>query len=829
MQGFTRCARVGFWLTAGTMAVAMATVAQAQGAGTPAPTAPQDQPNAKDAAVGDIIVTAQRREESINRVGISIQALSSDTLQELRVNNVRDLTAVVPSFTVAQSYQGVPTYTLRGIGFNSINLSATSTVGTYTDEVAFAYPIMNTGPLIDIERVEVLKGPQGTLYGRNTTAGLINFVTGKPSEKASGAMSVDVGNYETFNVGGYVTGPIASGIQARLGYRVDISNDGWQISNSRGERLGRVKRYGLRGSLALQPGPFDVDLSATYWVNKSDTVAGQAIGFTPATTPGGGGSASFFNAPGAAAYIAANRPTSGSQAEWAPFERRSTDIGRGAGLDGPLTEDNYFLALKARVELDVSDHVRIVSLTGYNEFDRQATFDWSGIPNEVLVQEADGHIESFAQELRIEGDGAGYNWLVGGYYAKDTITDTNRTLLGENANVGLIRAATLQLIASPLNTFGYTTADAATAFRTYRDEGFFDTYTWSVFGNADYAFSELLKLTVGARYTQDLQKFSGCSRDFNGSMLPNINLANRALYLRLFGQLAAPIGLNQCNTFNSATNSFGIVHSRLDEDNVAWRASLDLTPSPTTLFYASVSRGYKSGTSPINAASNALQNLPVRQEQLTAYEVGAKLGLLDRKVQMNLAGFYYDYKDKQISTYFADPIYTALARLDNVPKSQAYGIEGELTIRPVSALTLVGNALWLKTKVKGYVGTNAAGQTQNFDGARFIYSPEWTLSGTAFFDKPVNDTLNITANANVRYQSRQTTIFEINPLYDIKPYTVANASLGLKAPDDSWALSIWGRNLFDEYYWNAVASNANIVVRFPGQVRTFGATAAFRF
>lgn len=171
---------------------------------------------------------------------------------------------------------------------------------------------MNTGPLIDIERVEVLKGPQGTLYGRNTTAGLINFVTGKPSEVASGAMSFDIGNYQTTNVGGYVTGPIANGVQARVGYRVDLSNKGWQISNSRDERQGKVKRYGLRGSLALQPGPLEVDLSATYWVNKSDTVVGQAIGFTPGTAPDGTGAARFFNAPGAADYIRDNFPTDGS-------------------------------------------------------------------------------------------------------------------------------------------------------------------------------------------------------------------------------------------------------------------------------------------------------------------------------------------------------------------------------------------------------------------------------------------------------------------------------------------------------------------------------------
>ncbi|MES2095663.1 MAG: TonB-dependent receptor [Pseudomonadota bacterium] len=794
-----------------------------------AQTAPASSDKPKvDEGTPDIIITAQRREESINKVGLSVQALTKDTLTELRVNNVRDLTAVVPSFTVAQSYQGVPTYTLRGIGFNTINLSSTSTVGTYTDEVAYAYPIMNTGPMIDIERVEVLKGPQGTLYGRNTTAGLINFVTGKPSDTPSGAFSVDVGNYETLNAGGYVTGPIAKGVQARFGFRADLSNQGWQISNSRGERLGEVKRYGFRGSLALQPGPFKIDLSGTYWINKSDTVAGQGVGFTPATTPGSASTTALFNTPGIASYIASNQPTRGDQADWAPFAQRSADIGRGPGLGGPLAENNYFVGLKGKIQLDLGTHARIISLTGYNMFDRKATFDWSGAPYEILIQNADGHITSFAQELRIEGDGANFNWLVGGYYAKDKILDSNRTLLGQNANVGLVRAFTAQLTASPLNTFGYTLADAATSFRTYRDVGNIDTTTWSVFANGDYAFSDLFKLTLGARYTRDKQNYVGCSQDFNGSMLPNVNLTNRALFLQIYGQLAAPISANQCNTYNPATNSFGLVSSTLNEDNFAWRAAIDITPGPTTLFYASVSRGYKSGTTPINAANIARQNGSVKQEQLTAYEIGAKLGLFDRKVQFNVAGFYYDYKDKQISTYFADPIYTALARLDNVPKSKAYGVEGELTVRPTRTLTFLANALWLKTRVDNYLGTNAAGQPQNFDGARFIYSPELTLSGTALLDQPVSSTLNFTGNVNVRYQSRQTTVFEINSLYDIKPYTTVNAGIGIKA-SSGWSLSIWARNLFNQYYWNAVASNANIVVRFPGQTRTFGATAAFHF
>src|SRR5688572_10264997 len=244
-------------------------------------------------ALEEIVVTAQRRAESINKVGMSIQAVDADSLEALRVTSIRDLTTIVPSFTVSQSYQGVPTYTLRGIGFNTINLSATSTVGTYVDEVAYAYPVMNTGPLMDLERVEVLKGPQGTLYGRNTTAGLINFVTAKPTSEFEAGVSMDVGNYETYNVGGYISGPLSQSVQVRLAARGEKSGEGWQESISRDESLGEIERYGVRGSMALQLGEgTHIDVSATWWKNESDTVAGQGIGFTPSTAT------SPFNSPG---------------------------------------------------------------------------------------------------------------------------------------------------------------------------------------------------------------------------------------------------------------------------------------------------------------------------------------------------------------------------------------------------------------------------------------------------------------------------------------------------------------------------------------------------
>ena len=783
-----------------------------------------------EAAPGEIIVTAQRRAESLNDVAMAVQAVDADTLQALRVTDVRDLTAVAPSFTVSQSYQGVPTYTLRGIGFNTINLSATSTVGTYVDVVAYAYPIMNTGPVMDLERVEVLKGPQGTLYGRNTTAGLINFITAKPTDKFEGGLSVDLGNYDTYNIGGHISGPLGEGIAARIAVRSENSDKGWQVSNSRGDRLGKVDKLGVRGSLALDPAEgTHIDMSVFWWQNKSDTVAGQGIGFTPATNPVTGTSNSrLFNAPGLANYLAANFPTKATQADWAPEAARSADIGTGLGLKGPLAENNRFWGLKLRIDQDLGPDMKLVSLTSYNDFKRDALSDWSGAPYEVLLQKTDGRIKSFAQELHVEGKSGPVNWLLGGYYANDRIVDANRTMLGQNANVGLIRYAGSGLLTSPFNSGGYTATQMAQAFRTYEDIGRIRTRTWSLFGNADWQLTDQFKASVGLRYTEDRQRYNGCSRDFNGNMLPNVNVVNRALYFQTYGVVAAPITQGQCNTFNPTTGTFGEVASVLEENNLAWRVALDWQPNNDTLVYASVSRGYKSGTTPINAANLARQNAPVVQEKLTAYELGLKATLADRKVQANVSVFYYDYADKQISTYFADPIYTALARLDNVPKSEAYGLEAELTVRPMRGVALTGNALWLHTRINSYNGTNAGGLPQNFDGSEFIYSPKFQGSVTLTYDTPISDGLNLNGAIAARYQSESNTIFEDLALYKIKPYAVVNASLGVKS-ESGWSASIWAKNLFDKYYWSAVASNANVVVRFPNPPRTFGVSLGYDF
>lgn len=811
--------------------------------------------------LGSITVTAQRREETVNEVPMAIQAFSGDQLDLLNATDVEDLEALVPSFSVSQSYQGVPTYTLRGIGFNTINVSATSTVGTYVDEVAYPYPFMNSGPMFDIERVEVLKGPQGTLFGRNTTAGLINMVTNKPTKAYESSIGVDVGNYDTFNLEGMVNLPLSDKIQSRIAFRKETSSEGWQKSITRGEDRGTIDKLGYRFSLAVElTEKMDVDFSYNGWVNKSDTIAGQGIGLTPNTDPtfivpgtNGPSTASGFNQPGLVNFLANNFPTNAKQADWAPISDRSLTIGAGKGIDGPLEEDSKFDAFKLGFDYLFDNDVKFVSLTGYNKLDRQAVLDWSGAPYQILVQDVEAEIKSFSQELRFEGENGPAKWLVGAYYGKDEITDGNQTLLRDNANSNFVSTAAYLLTVNPAalgfppqiaglvslvnidpeSGQPYSAAELLNSFQTYFDTGDFESETWSIFANTDWEITPSLTLTTGLRYTDDSQKYVGCSGDIGGSMQPNVNVFNRVFFTTLYGLTAPPTALpeNGCNTYDLTTNSFGPVVSDTKEDNVSWRVVANWSPASldSTLFFASVSKGFKSASTPVNAASKSEQNQPATQESLLAYELGVKSGLFDGKVQANASVFYYDYKDKQISSFFPDPIYRALSRLQNAPEGEAYGFETDITWSISDDLTAVGGMTLLHTEFGDFNTSDAFGLPTNRAGDPFLYSPEEVFNLTLVYDRPLNDTLGVSAVLNGRWQSDSTAGIPSDSAFDIDSYGILNGSIGLYSLNDSWEFSIWGKNLTDEYYWNQVVGNANVNVRFAGKPRTFGASLNYRF
>ena len=833
---------------ASALAITLATPALAQETTAPeaAPAATETTTDS-DLKLGSITVTANRREESAQDVPMAIQAFGEDTLNQLNINSVEDLTTVVPGFSVSQSYQGVPTYTLRGIGFNTINLSATSTVGTYVDEVAYPYPFMNSGPVFDVSRVEVLKGPQGTLFGRNTTAGLINVVTNKPVDEFQAMAKAEVGNYDTWNLEGMVNLPIAETIQARFAVRSENSDKGWQRSMSRpDEDRGTVDKLGFRAAVAIQPSDkLDVNLSYNGWINKSDTIAAQGIGLTPSTdptfivpgsTPPGPSQTAAFNAPGLVAFLQNNRPSSAKDADWVPYNVRAATIAGVPGMTDDNKEDSSFHAFRAGINYTFDNDLTLVSLTGYNKLEREAILDFSGAPFQILNQDIDGEIKSFSQELRLEGQTDRVNWLVGAYYGKDETVDTNRTMLRDNANSNFISFVASTLVGSPFNVdpetgLPYTVAELANSFQTYRDSGDFETTTQSIFANADWEITPEFSLTTGIRYTEDKQDYVGCSADVNGSMQPNVNVFNRTYFALIYGLTTPTPALleNGCNTYDLTTNTFGPVTSSTKEDNVSWRIVGNWTPQDNMLLFASVTQGYKSASTPVNAASKSEQNAPATQEGLLAYEVGMKAQFFNQRLQTNSSLFFYDYEDKQVASFFPDPIYRALARLQNVPKSEAYGFETEVTWLVNENLTAMGGLTLLQTEIKEFDTSESFGLPTSRAGDPFLYSPETSLSLALLYDRPVTEQYGLRGSLSGRWQSDSTAGDPDDPLYDIDSYGVLNGSIGLYTLNDTWEFSVWGQNLTDEYYTQQVTTNANVVVRYGNKPRTYGASLTYRF
>ncbi|MDB5714474.1 MAG: hypothetical protein JWO15_1871 [Sphingomonadales bacterium] len=760
----------------------------------------QDTSSATDAPSDEIVVTAQKRSESVNKVGLSIQAFSGDTLKNAGITTTSDLTQIVSGFTFSRSNANTPIYTLRGVGFQTPNLSSTSPVGVYVDENAYAYPYMANGPTFDIERVEVLKGPQGTLYGRNTTGGLINFITAKPTETLGAGATVELGNYETYNFEAYANLPITDTLALRVSGRDENSDKGWQHSRTRDERLGKKDRAAARATLLWQPdADLKVSLGASYWQDKSDTIAPQAVGTDPSRP-------------------ATVSPTLASaiHTDWK---------GNEADFDAPeagkpsFRTNSYFYSINGRIDYKLTPEISIVSLTNYNRVRRRDFNDLDGTPTEVLAYGSNGHINSISQELRLTGDTARLHWVVGGFYAHDSIADDQLGYYGDSSTVRTLRA-----VAAGIPQTTYTPAQIANGFRNFVNVTRQKVRSVSVLGNVEWKVADRLSLIGGLRYTDDHTDFQGCSQDYNGNTIPIWNTAVAALT-----RSNTHVGVNQCLTYNASFTANTFSHQVLHENNVAGRAGVNFQVNPATLLYASVSRGFKSGAFPVLPANVETQFFPAKQEEVTAYEAGIKAGLFDRALQLNASGFYYDYRNKQLFGNILDSVFRVLSRIVNVPKSEVYGGELELSYRVSPALRVQGSASYVHAEITDFVGISKGGTVQDFAGDTFPNTPKWQLNGLASYDQPINGKLGLFATAGASYRSEATGAIGVDDQYRIKPYTLVNATLGLRTLNDRIRAGLYVRNLFNTYYWNTTDRAVDTIIRVPGMPRTLGLTVSYKY
>ncbi|HWJ35313.1 MAG TPA: TonB-dependent receptor [Steroidobacteraceae bacterium] len=726
----------------------------------------------------EIMVTAQKRSESLSNVPMSITAATGEQLEKLGITQVSDLQKIVPSFSYQPSYLGTPVYTLRGVGFQNPSVAAPPAVSVYLDQVPLPYPTETRGVGLDLERVEVLQGPQGTLFGQNSTGGAVNYIAHKPTSILSGGMEVGVANYDAYNFQGFVSGPLSNTVSARVALSTDQRGD-WQRSETRADTLGR--RDFTSGRVLLDWAPHDrlrFELNLNGWVDKSDTQAVQFVKYAPPA------SAHPYTAlvPALTAYQPA--PDDNRIADWLP----GTSYRR---------NDNFFQS-SLRGDWEIFPALAVTSITTYSHFKQDAPMSGDGTNVDDFFVDSRAHIDSFAQELRLSGQLADdqLKWMLGGNYAKDNSS--------ENAFLG-----------------GLSTKNGAgsTLFYQYAvEENNQKVDTKAAFGSLDYSITRSLTFRASSRYTQSNTSFTGCLRDAGDGKL--------AGYFSLFA--SAPVGAGQCVTLDPETFApVGLPSSELDEHNVSWRTGLDWKLTTDTLLYVNVTQGYKSGGYSTIPFLFTNQIKPVVQESLLAYEVGFKQAWFDNTLQLTGAAFYYDYSNKQL----LDTVPTILGPLPGlvtIPKSRVTGGELSIAWRPLLGLTVSGGASYVDSKVIGDPPvSDPYGRSININGAPFPVTPKWQLHTNVEYDRPITAEIQGYVGAGSQYRDRSNATFGGGSEFELPSYVLLDLRAGVTKGD--WRLEFWGRNVTNRNYAVNVTHFADTDSRAMGMPATYGARLAYKF
>jgi iron complex outermembrane recepter protein len=855
-----------------------------------APAFAQSTDDTDTADVNDIIVTANKREENLNDVGLTIAALGREQLAERKIVSLEDVASIVPGLTFTPSTTNTPIFTLRGVGFNESSLGVYPAVSVYIDQIPLSFPILAAHSAYDLERVEVLKGPQGTLFGQNSTGGAINYVAAGGQRFGRLGGDISYGRFNQIDGNAFISGPLGE----NAGFRIAINGlqaDDWQKSYTRDD--GNGKQSYIAGRIMFEVKPSEtvtLNLSANAWRDKSQPQAQQLIAVheqvSNAGGPGNPLSAPVFDAqrnylsPGVGAGVCPTVPAACSAQlnyTFSPFNPRAADwstmeldpgtatqlgaaggygivIGTASATNFDPKADRKFVqgAFRADVELG---NITLTSLTSYTDFKQDMRTDGDGMALVAYdLQSNHGTIKSFNQELRLANDPtSGLRWIVGGNYENSKTLEDQMLRYYANSNH------------YPNNLYINASGDRLSQ----------KIKNYAVFGNLEFDIGEQLTLKAGARYTSskiDAINFA-YTQEF-GNVDPLFNIIGG-----IGGLPFTPIIFSDSYTLNS-TPPAGFLHpdvtinsptasgiaglgipgipldATLKQNNVSWRVGLDYKVSSDVLIYANVSRGYKAGSFPALAAAAYISALPVTQESVTAYEAGFKATLAGGVVQLNSAAFYYDYKDKQVRGKLLDPIFGTLDTLVNVPKSRIWGIEGDVTIRPTDGLTVSAAATYLNSKIKEYTGFDIFGGISNtgalfglpedLSGNVLPYTPKFSASGNIDY-RPNPGGPTPFFGATVNYKSGQdaaigggnTTLptgprYRIAPGVGLYPYTIdgyatVDARAGYEGEDGKWRVMLWGKNVFNKYYWTAVVPSSDSTARFAGKPATYGVTFGFKF
>lgn len=869
--------------------VCAASIALTAGAGTAHAQGPQAEsaPPVRAVTAGEIIVTAQKREESINDVGLTIQAATAEGLADRGIKDVGDLSKLVPGFVATASTFATPVYTLRGIGLYDSTTGAAPAVAIYTDQISRNFPIMSDALGLDIERVEVLKGPQGTLFGQSSTGGAINYIVAKPTESFEAGFDA---SYERFNraeLSGFVSGPLSDTLRGRLAVK-GISGGEWQynlasaqLPNS-SEKNGAERKIMGRASLDWTPtDTIQIQATLTGARDRSDTQAPHYDGsfynvysdaalaaananpatanpygyvdnalYAQLTTPGNPGYLPTFLAFQNTAVGRLNGTDlfSGWQRPWSQFDFQESaqfilgtpivNKARAASWSPGFLRGakDWYWQGTLRADIDLSDTITLTSLSSYAKKKTDRTIELDGTGSTSYDIRAYGDIKAFNQEIRLAGDMDRFKWIVGANYDNLKTTDNNTyflySFLGNNPfAVPLVNG-------EPAN--GLAVQDTLNLFST-------KTETYAFFANVEYEITDRLTVSAGGRYTKNKQSGTYAYVDpAADGEFTNWYGANN-VFMAICGCTINPgeafvLGDGRPG-YPAFTPIIDPLKQKQNEDNWSWRLGLNYKFDSGALVYATVSQGYKAGVFSNIGASVISQYVPATQEKLVSYEAGFKVPFADGRLRLNASAFYYDYSDKQVRAKVLDPIWGLLERLVNVPKSEVYGFEAELFAQPMDGLTFSASATYLDSKVTdsfsqlvtptgNFAVFNNMGFTGDFKGSELPYTPTFSGNADVQYEWQMGG-LRPFVGGTLVYQGSSNATFENDILradyFDIESYTTVDLRAGVTSGDERWKFTVYGRNVFNEYYLTSPTYYGDARWSMAGRPAIYGASISFRY
>lgn len=732
-----------------------------------------------------IQVTTQKKVESIQDVGIAVSALSGEDLARKGISNVTDMAGALSNVELQDiSGGGLPTLIVRGIGLQDIRANNTPTTPFYIDEVYQASIAQAAFTMFDLERVEILKGPQGGLYGRNATGGAVQVISNKPEfESANGYVKAGIGKWNKAELEGAYGKQLSDTVAIRVSGKSLTSDDTYTHSVTENKDHGEADVWGGRFLVRFRPtDDLDILLKIHGGEDKSETdllrSAAVFAGNTAYKVPGISVEALTVNTcdvPGAASCYTMNGQTHQEQGI-------AGNVHHSTSSTLPRL-NNSWNGLSLRIDWSLGDY-DLTSITAKDSMDHGRDTDFDGQQFEAQHLDYRSELDSTSQELRLSHSEDNYSWIIGASHGKDDIVE-NTVLNGAQG---------------ALQAFGLTSVD-----QNYVQE----STSTSIYGHLDYAINERLTAIAELRYTDEEKSMVG------GSFVPN---------------------------------SGGIALSKIDDsisfDAVSGKLGLTYQVNEDAMFYANLSRGFKSGGFPGGIATNAAALVPYEQETVYAIELGSKTEWMDNRVRLNGAIFHYDYQDQQGIAQITNELTGegVIKKLTNLGDTKVVGAEIDLTLIPADGWYIEMNLGFTDAKINDsefftkdtFVGSRHPDSDLALQGARLPNVADWSFNTTIGYEHELSE--SVLGIIQVGYALKDDTDLSLaisskeQRFYNEDGYGLADIRYTVMDIDEVWSLSAYIKNATDKQYrTTARPDGLNGFYEMYGAPRSFGVTFTYNW